>query len=212
MSLKLDDSKKRLLPPTESEGQKATAATPPAEARVEAASINATVTLSVVARDTESIAEAVRKVFGQVGTLHNGVDEFTQAADQLERLSKSVTRIFGPLRAVYSQLTDVADSFASLQSFQLQLASLSDEFEPMRLLHEQVAQLTDNIQVELGQVVKALDPVKEINDRVTLLARSLKQVSDLHTDFADLNAAFNNRQPSATNAPDLGDREEMALH
>ncbi|HVN89686.1 MAG TPA: hypothetical protein VMT61_07725 [Candidatus Binataceae bacterium] len=226
MSLKLDDFRKRLLPPNEAENgvaAPAVAAESDSKAQATVVSLAAPTTPSpallppssagLAPRDSESISAAVRKVFGQVGTLQSRADEFSQATEQIDRLNKLVTRVFGPLRNLYSQLSEVAGSFDSLSSFQSQLAGLSKEFEPMRLLHDQVSQLTGSIHTELGQIVKALDPVSELNERANLLARSLKQISELQTDFADLYATFRNSE-HRVKAGDVSNEqsETVALH
>jgi hypothetical protein len=149
-------------------------------------------------RAADAMAAAVSKVFAQSSALQSRSEDFANAVDQIEKLSKSVTRAFGPLRAFYNQLAEVAGSFESLRLFQAQLAGLSASFEPMKLLHDQVAQLTSTIETELGQVVKALDPAKDLSDRASQLSRSLRQASELQTDFADLYAAFQSANQART--------------
>ncbi len=144
--------------------------------------------------EASTISAAVRRTFAQVGTLQGRTEDFHQAAEQLDRLGKSVTKIFGPLRTIYSQMAEVAGSFDALCALESELASLTNDFEPMRLLHNQVSQLTSTVQSELGQLVKSLDPVKELNDKVSTFARSLRQVSELHTDLSDLYSNIRDRQ------------------
>ena len=215
MSLKLEEFRKRLLQqpgsesadnapdPVEVEQHSEVATSPAPPLAINGSSVN-----------SEPMAAAVSKVFGPAGMLQSRAEDFIQAIDQIDKLNKSVTRTFGPLRAIYTQLSEVSGTFASLHLFQSQLASLSKQFEPMRLLHDQAAQLSGSIESELAQVVKAFDPVKDLSERVNLLARALKQVSELQVDFADLYTTFleSDHVTVATAAGDDHSAAESALH
>jgi hypothetical protein len=212
MSLKLEEFRKRLL---QQPGNEDSVSSPvelsPEEAVVEPLPLKAPSAPSEAQRATDLMAAAVSKVFAQSSALQSRADEFAAAVESIERLSKAVTRAFGPLRAFYNQLAEVSGSFESLRLFQAQLASLSPTFEPMKLLHDQVAQLTGTIEVELGQVVKALDPAKDLSDRVSLLSRSLRQANELQSDFADLYAAFQGANRSSA-AQAVQEEAQPSLH
>ena len=162
-------------------------------------------------RATDAMAAAVSTVFSKSSALQSSADEFARAAEQIEKLSKAATQAFGPLHAFYDQLAKLADSFESLRLFQSQLEGLSKKFEPVSLLHDQVAQLTVTFEAELGLVVKALDPAKDLSDRVSQLSRSLLQANELQADFAELYATFKNADQSC--APSLdGVEAQPSLH
>jgi len=138
----------------------------------------------------DQLAESVAKLFEQTKTFQVRFDELAQAVDLIERMTDSATRLFGPLRAFHSQLSQLAVSFESMRAFQGQLAQLGKTFEPMRLLHDQLAQLSDGIQQHVAQLVKSLDPAKDFRDRISTLARSMEQASELQADFGELYSAF----------------------
>jgi methyl-accepting chemotaxis protein len=138
----------------------------------------------------DQLAESVAKLFEQTKTFQARFDELAQAIDLIERMTDSATRLFGPLRAFHSQLSQLAVSFESMRAFQGQLAQLGKTFEPMRILHDQLAQLSDGIQQQVAQLVKSLDPAKDFRDRITTLARSMEQASELQSDFGELYSAF----------------------
>jgi hypothetical protein len=138
----------------------------------------------------DQLAESVAKLFEQTKTFQVRFDELAQAVDLVERMTDSATRLFGPLRAFHSQLSQLAVSFESMRAFQGQLAQLGKTFEPMRLLHDQLAQLSNGIQQHVAQLVKSLDPAKDFRDRISTLARSMEQASELQADFGELYSAF----------------------
>ncbi len=210
MSLKLEEFRKRLLqqPGTEENVPSPVELSPQEE--IEPRPLRSKLP-SEAQRASDAMAAAVSKVFAQSSALQSRSEDFANAVDQIEKLSKSVTRAFGPLRAFYNQLAEVAGSFESLRLFQAQLEGLSTSFEPMKLLHDQVAQLTSTIETELGQVVKALDPAKDLSDRVSQLSRSLRQASELQTDCADLYAAFQSANQVRTAPSDALD-DQPNLH
>jgi methyl-accepting chemotaxis protein len=138
----------------------------------------------------DQLAESVAKLFEQTKTFQVRFDELAQAVDLIERMTDSAARLFGPLRAFHTQLSQLAVSFESMRTFQGQLAQLGKTFEPMRLLHDQLAQLSDGIQQHVAQLVKSLDPAKDFRDRISTLARSMEQASELQADFGELYSAF----------------------
>jgi hypothetical protein len=151
------------------------------------------------------LAESVAKLFEQTKTFQARFDELAQAVDMIERMTDSAARLFGPLRAFHSQLSQLAVSFESMRAFQGQLAKLGKTFEPMRLLHDQLARLSDGVQFHVAELVKSLDPAKDFRDRITALARSMEQASELQAGFRELYSAF--RPDSGTDA-DGSQREE----
>jgi hypothetical protein len=138
----------------------------------------------------DQLAESVAKLFEQTKTFQVRFDELAQAVDLIERMTDSATRLFGPLRAFHTQLSQLAVSFESMRAFQGQLAQLGKTFEPMRLLHDQLAQLSDGIQQHVAQLVKSLDPAKDFRERIGALGRSMDQASELQADFGELYSAF----------------------
>ena len=212
MSLKLEEFRKRLLQQPEAEAIADAAVPPSVELSPQDAVVEPIARSSAPAdpprRAAEEMAAAVSKVFAQSRALQSRADEFAGAVESIERLSKAAARAFAPLRAFHDQLAEISGSFEALRGFQAQLAGLSPNFEPMKLLHDQVAQLTGSIELELGQVVKALDPAKDLSDRVSLLSRSLRQANDLQNDFAELYAAFQNANRDQAGRSEVG----LSLH
>ena len=143
-----------------------------------------------VSFNQNQVVESVGKLFEQTKTFQVRFDELTQAVDVIERLTESASRLFGPLRAFHTQLSQLSTSFESMRSFQVQLAELGKTFEPMRIVHDQLAQLSDSVQSNLAQLVKALDPAKDFRDRIMTLARTLDQANELQADFGELYSAF----------------------
>jgi len=154
------------------------------------------------------VVESVAKLFEQTKTFQVRFDELTQAADVIERMTESAGRLFGPLRAFHTQLSQLAVSFESMRAFQLQLAELGKTFEPMKIVHDQLAQLTDSVQTNLAQLVKALDPAKDFRDRIMTLARTLEQASELQADFGELYSAFRAGNDAAADDSGTLDRND----
>jgi len=136
------------------------------------------------------VIESVGKLFEQTKTFQVRFDELTQAIDVIERLTESAGRLFGPLRAFHTQLSQLSASFESMRSFQAQLAELGKTFEPMKIVHDQLAQLSESVQSNLAQLVKALDPAKDFRDRIITLANTLEQANELQADFGELYSTF----------------------
>jgi hypothetical protein len=136
------------------------------------------------------VIESVGKLFEQTKTFQVRFDELTQAIDVIERLTESAGRLFGPLRAFHTQLSQLSASFESMRSFQIQLAELGKTFEPMKIVHDQLAQLSDSVQSNLAQLVKALDPAKDFRDHIMTLAHTLEQANELQADFGELYSTF----------------------
>jgi soluble cytochrome b562 len=136
------------------------------------------------------LVESVAKLFEQTKTFQVRFDELTQAIDVIERLTESAGRLFGPLRAFHTQLSQLSASFESMRAFQIQLAELGKTFEPIKIVHDQFAQLSDSIQSNLAHLVKALDPAKDFRDRIMTLAQTLDQANELQADFGELYSAF----------------------
>ncbi len=155
------------------------------------------------------VAQAVAKVFEQIKSFEERFSELTRTFEPVDRLGQAAAKSFVPLAAFRDQLARLARMFAPMRAFQTQLTELAQSFEAMRGLQYQLALLSDAFEVNLGQVVRSLQPAIEFRSLLLKLAGTFDPAADLQASFAELAQAF--RSDRAGVAPLAGDSAAPAI-
>ena len=156
---------------------------PLSQARLEPSSMNADSAQPQPSTAVARVFEETRYFEQQLADLHeifNYVEEMSGAADEL----------FASLHSFGGRLAQLAQSFAPMRAFQLQLAQMADTFEPMKLLRDQLAQVGDAFGNHLELLLDALNPARQIRERVLRMAHAFDQVEKLQVEFGELLSVF----------------------
>jgi hypothetical protein len=139
----------------------------------------------------DQLADAVAKVFEETKNFEGRLDELGRMFSLVEQVGGSAEELFSPLRAFYTQLSQLAHSFEPMRAFQAQLAQMAETFEPMKVLHDQLALVADSFREHLELLVRALQPATEFRERIVRLAATFDQAAELQEQFRELYSAFN---------------------